>query len=266
MPSLALLGIPFDAASSWRRGAARAPAAIRAEFERARSYSNLTTEDGTDLGRPGLLLDVGDVAIPGDATAAREAITTAAAAQLHAGHRLLSLGGDHSVTYPLLRAVHQAVGTVDVVHFDAHPDLYPELDGDRFSHACPFARALEDRLVGRLVQIGLRTQNAVQREVAERFNVEQVPMAEWHLPRLEFTRPVYVSLDLDVLDPAFAPGISHPEPGGLSVRDVIAVLQRVEGRVVAADLVEYNPDADDGTRTAAVCVKLFKELAALVAR
>jgi agmatinase len=266
MPSLALLGIPFDAASSWRRGPARAPAAIRAELQRARSYSNLTAEDGTDLGRPGLLLDAGDVAISEDAAAAREAITAAAAAQLHAGHRLLSLGGDHSVTYPLLRAVHQAVGTVDVVHLDAHPDLYPDFEGDRFSHACPFARALEDRLIGRLVQIGIRTQNALQREVAERYNVEQVPMAEWRLPRLEFTRPVYVSLDLDVLDPAFAPGLSHPEPGGLSVRDVIAVLQRIEGRVVAADLVEYNPDADDGARTAVVCVKLLKELAACIAR
>ena len=266
MTTIGLLGIPWDAASSWRRGSARAPAAIRAEFERARSYSNLTTEDGTDLARPGLLLDAGDVAIPEDAAAAREAITAAAAAQLHAGHRLLSLGGDHSVTYPLLRAVHQAVGMVDVVHLDAHPDLYPDFEGDRFSHACPLARALEDRLIGRLVQIGIRTQNAVQRQVAERYNVEQVPMAEWHLPRLEFTRPVYVSLDIDALDPAFAPGVSHPEPGGLSVRDAIAVLQRIEGRVVGGDLVEYNPEADIDARTAVVAVKLLKELAACIAR
>jgi agmatinase len=266
MISLALLGIPYDAASSWRRGPANAPAAIRAEFERARSYSNLTTEDGTDLGRPGLLLDAGDVAMPSDDAAARDAITATALAQLHAGHRLLSLGGDHSVTWALLRAVHQAVGTVDVVHLDAHPDLYPEFEGNRFSHACPFARALEDHLIGRLVQVGIRTQNAVQRHVAERYNVEQVPMSEWHLPRLEFTRPVYVSLDLDVLDPAFAPGVSHPEPGGLSVREAIAVLQRNEGRVVAADLVEYNPDADFDGRTAIVAVKLLKELAACICR
>jgi agmatinase len=266
MPSIALLGLPYDAGSSWRQGPARAPAAIRAELERAKSYSNLTAEDGTDLGRPGLLVDAGDVTLRGDDAAARAAIEAAAGEQLHAGHRLLSLGGDHSVTYPLLRAVHHAVGTVDVVHLDAHPDLYPEFEGNRFSHACPFARALEDRLIGRLVQIGIRTQNAVQRHVAERHNVEQVPMMEWHLPKLEFTRPVYVSLDLDGIDPAFAPGVSHPEPGGMSVRDAIAVLQRIEGRVVAADLVEYNPDADDAGRTAVVCVKLLKELAASVMR
>lgn len=263
---LALLGLPWDAGSSWRRGPARAPAAIRAELERARSYSNLTAEDGTDLERPGLVLDAGDVPMPADGPAARAAIEAAAGAQLHTGHRLLSLGGDHSVTYPLLRAVVRAIGTVDVVHLDAHPDLYPAFGGDRFSHACPFARALEDGLVGRLVQLGVRTRNAVQRAVAERHGVEQVPMDGWRLPRLDFTRPVYVSFDLDVLDPAFAPGVSHPEPGGLSVREALAALQRIEGRVVAADLVEYNPDADPDGRTAVVAVKLLKELAACVLR
>jgi arginase family enzyme len=101
--------------------------------------------------------------------------------------------------------------------------------------------------------------------MAERYNVEQVSMAEWHLPRLEFARPVYVSFDFDALDPAFAPGVSHPEPGGLSVRDAIAVLQRIEGRVVAADLVEYNPEADPHGCTAVVAVKMLKELAACVA-
>lgn len=266
MIPIALLGIPSDSGSSYRRGAAGAPAAIRAEWARAAAYSNRTAEDGTDLGQPGLLHDVGDVALPADEAGARAAITAAALAQLHAGHRLLSLGGDHAVTYPLLQAVHRAVGTVDVVHLDAHPDLYPDFEGNRFSHACPFARALEDGLIGRLVQVGIRTQNAAQREVAERHGVEQVPMAGWAAPRLEFARPVYISLDLDVLDPAFAPGVSHPEPGGLSVREVLGVLQRVEGRIVAADLVEYNPDGDHHGATAVVAAKLLKELAACLAR
>lgn len=266
MIQIALLGVPSDTASSYRRGAAGAPAAIRAEWARAGDYSNRTTEDGTDLGQPGLLQDAGDVPLPADEAAARTAITDAAFAQLHAGHRLLSLGGDHAVTYPLLQAVHRAVGTVDVVHLDAHPDLYPDFEGNRHSHACPFARALEDGLVGRLVQLGLRTQNAVQQAVAERHGVEQVAMSAWRLPLLEFTRPVYISLDLDVLDPAFAPGVSHPEPGGLSVREALSVLQRIEGRIVAADLVEYNPDRDRDGVTAVVAVKLLKELAACLAR
>lgn len=147
MIQTALLGIPSDVGSSYRRGAAGAPAAIRAEWARAASYSNRTAEDGTDLGQPG---------------------------------------------------VHRAVGTVDVVHLDAHPDLYPDFEGNRYSHACPFARALEDGLVGRLVQPG--------------------------------------------------------------------VLQRIEGRVIAADLVEYNPDQDHEGATAIVAAKLLKELIACLAR
>jgi arginase family enzyme len=91
-------------------------------------------------------------------------------------------------------------------------------------------------------------------------------MAAWAGPMtLEFDRPVYISLDLDGLDPAFAPGVSHPEPGGLSVRDVINQIQRLEGRVIGADLVEYNPEADAGQRTAPVCVKLLKELVGRIA-
>jgi arginase len=93
-----------------------------------------------------------------------------------------------------------------------------------------------------------------------------VTMANWAGPgAFFFERPVWISLDLDVLDPAFAPGVSHPEPGGLSVRDVLATLQRTHGTIVGADLVEYNPSLDEGGRTAGVCVKLIKELAGLLA-
>ena len=260
MTSIALLGIPYDADSSYRRGAAQAPAAIRAEMDRVRQFSSMRTESGVDLDQSGLLTDAGDVPVT-EPEPTREAITTAVATLLHGGHRVLALGGDHSVTYPILRAVHQSLGRVDVLHFDAHPDLYPEYEGNRFSHACPFARSFEDGLIGRLVQIGIRSENPVVRAVAERYNVEQFPMREWSgPPRLAFERPVYVSLDIDGLDPAFAPGVSHPEPGGLSVRDVITTLQKVEGRVIAGDLVEYNPEADWDGRTGVVAVKLLKEM------
>lgn len=266
MSSIALLGIPYDADSSYRRGTAQGPAALRAELARARDYSSLTSEGGVDLDRPGVLTDVGDVDV-GEPEATRVAIERQAAGLLHAGHRLLALGGDHSITYPILRAVHHALGRVDVLHLDAHPDLYPIFQDNRYSHACPFARALEDGLVGRLVQVGIRAATAPQRAVAERYNVEQFTMREWSgPPRVTLERPVYVSLDLDGIDPAFAPGVSHPEPGGLSVRDAIAVLQRLEGRVVAADLVEFNPSLDQGGRTAGVGVKLMKELLHLLAR
>jgi arginase len=267
MPAIALLGIPWDGDSSWKPGAARAPAAIRAELERVRRYSTMLTESGVDLDRPGLLSDEGDVACGPDSATTRAAIQAAVTRQLDAGREPLSLGGDHSVSYPILRAVHARLGRVDVLHFDAHPDLYDEFEGNRYSHACPFARALEDGLIGRLAQVGIRAASAAQRALAEAHGVEMTTMADWRgPPRLELDRPVYISLDLDVLDPAFAPAVSHPEPGGLSVRDVVAMIQRLEGRVIGADLVEYNPDADPEGRTAVVAVKLLKELAAAMVR
>jgi arginase family enzyme len=124
---------------------------------------------------------------------------------------------------------------------------------------------MEDGRVERLVQVGIRTLNAPQRAQAERFGVEMVEMKAWR-PDLVVAAegPVYISLDLDVLDPAFAPGVSHPEPGGPSTRDVIGLLQRLEGRVVGADLVELNPNRDPTGLTAMVAAKLAKELLALL--
>lgn len=265
MPSLALLGIPWDGDSSWRRGAAGGPAAIRAELERVRGYSTLRAESGLDLDRPGLLHDAGDVAC-GTSEETRTAIEEAITRLLNTGHEPLSLGGDHSITYPILRAVHRRLGRVDVLHLDAHADLYDEFEGNRFSHACPFARALDDGLIGRLVQIGIRTLHGPLRARADAYGVEVTTMADWRgPPRLEFDRPLYISVDLDVLDPAFAPGLSHPEPGGLSVRDVVTVIQRVEARVIGADLVELNPEADGAGLSAVVAVKLLKELGGRIA-
>jgi len=266
MNEIKLLGIPWDADSSYLRGPALGPDAIRAELARARSYSNMTTELGLDIGRPGVFSDAGDVDVgTGDET--RTAITAKVGRLLLDGHPVLSLGGDHSVTWPILCGVHANVGKVDVLHFDAHPDLYPEFEGSRYSHACPFARSLEDGFIGRLVQIGVRASNETQRRQVERYGVEQVTMAAWNgPPTVRFDRPVYVSVDIDALDPAFAPGVSHREPGGLSPRDIIATLQRLQGRVVAADLVELNPTTDIHDLTANVAVKLLQELVGLLAR
>lgn len=262
--TVVLLGVPWDGSSSGRRGAAQAPAAIRAAWDRVSSWSNPMTESGLDLVAEAALRDGGDVGA-GDATAMREAVEAAVAGAVAGGERPLLLGGDHSVTYPALRGARAALGVVDVLHLDAHPDLYPEYEGDRFSHACPLARALEDGLIGRLVQVGIRTVTPPQRAVADRHGVEMVTMANWAGPGVFFfDRPVWISLDLDVLDPAFAPAVSHPEPGGLSVRDVLGTLQRLEGRVIGADLVEYNPALDRDGATGTVCVKLVKELAALL--
>jgi agmatinase len=262
MTTVALLGVPWDEHSSFLRGAALAPPAIRAAL---RSPStNLSTESGLDLASDPRFTDAGDLEIPPGA-AALQAIEEGAARVLASGARLLALGGDHAVTYPVVRAQAARQPGLTLVHLDAHPDLYDEFEGDRFSHACPFARILEEKLVRRLVQVGIRTLNGPQRAQAERLGVERIEMKDWH-PDLTpaTTGPVYVSIDLDVLDPAFAPGVSHPEPGGLSTRDVIGLLQRLPGRVVGADVVELNPTRDPDGATARVAAKLTKELAARV--
>jgi arginase len=251
-----VLGIPFDANSSFLRGAAGAPAAIRSAFHS--SAGNYWTEKGVDLGAKGIFEDAGDAQLGSDAFAD---IEKAIAEQMGRGLRPICLGGDHSITYPILRAVGKRVPGLTIIHFDAHPDLYDELDGNRISHACPFARIMEERLASRLIQVGIRTATGHQRQQAKRFGVEMIEMS--NLPayaEMKIAGPVYISLDMDVLDPAFAPGISHREPGGMSVREALSHLNAIPGDIVGADLVEFNPAQDVSNMTAWVAAKLLKEL------
>jgi len=263
--TISLLGIPFDANSSYLRGPAQAPQAIRDELYSG--SSNLWTEDGIDLGRPGSFHDAGDVAIPDDAAAAFPAIESAVNETLKLGYPLICLSGDHSVTYPTIRAFHAHYPDLTILHFDAHPDLYDELDGNRLSHACPLARIMEEHLARRLVQVGIRTINRHQFAQATRFGVEVITMRNLdRFASLKFDGPLFISLDMDVLDPAFAPGISHYEPGGMSVREVLGCIQGLKVPVVGADIVEYNPTRDLHGQTAMVCAKFLKEIAAAILR
>jgi arginase len=253
---VAVLEVPFDGNSSFMTGPAEAPSKILEALHS--SSSNLCCETGLDLGADNRWAPVGEVQV--DRRSFVEDVETAAASLLATSLRVLALGGDHSITYPLLRAhagVHQSL---TVVHLDAHPDLYDELDGNRLSHACPFARVMEEKLVGRLVQIGVRTATTHQRAQAERFGVEMIEMRNWTDEATLPNGPCYVSLDLDVLDPAFAPGVSHYEPGGMSVRQVLDIIQRLPGPIAAADIVEYNPSRDPSGVTAMVAAKCLKEL------
>ena len=252
-----LLGIPFDAYSSYLRGAGEAPAKIR-EALRC-DASNSWTETGVDLGVAGVYGDEGDLALAEkDAFAAIEAGVGALVEQ---GKRPVSLGGDHSITFPIVKAVARFHPELTIFHFDAHPDLYDEFGGSRLSHACPFARIMEAGLAKRLVQVGIRTLNGHQQEQAKRFGAEVVEMRA--LPayeKLKAPGAVYVSFDMDALDPAFAPGVSHREPGGLSVREAIAHLNAIEGEIVGADVVEFNPVRDVAGATATVAAKIVKEI------
>ncbi|HJU69804.1 MAG TPA: agmatinase [Gemmatimonadaceae bacterium] len=254
-----LIGVPFDAASSFLRGAAAAPAAIRREL--ASEAGNGVSEALIDLRAPGALADAGDIALSptGDPTVE---ISNAILGVLARDGRPISLGGDHSITLPVVRALRTHWRELTIVQFDAHPDLYDVFEGDRLSHACPFARIMEGAHADRLVQVGIRAMNSHQLAQADRFGVDVIDMRAWTGGTRPVVRgPVYVSVDLDGLDPAFAPGVSHREPGGLSVRDILGVIQTLEGPIVGADVVEYNPSRDVGDLTSHVCAKLVRELA-----
>ncbi len=257
---LALLGIRYDENSSFTKGAADAPPQIRAAL-RSDAW-NLTTENGTDLSGDTVFFDAGDIEpVPGSDMFML--IENSVHTLISDGMAPISLGGDHSITYPIVRAFARKFPNLSVVHFDAHPDLYDNYQGNRNSHASPFARIMEQKLVKRLVQVGIRTFTSHQRDQVRKFGVESIEMHQLtDRLQLEFDSPVYISFDVDALDPAFAPGVSHREPGGMSTRQALDLIQRLKGKVVGADIVEFNPRMDPLHITGTVCAKLLKEIAA----
>jgi arginase len=253
---LGLIGFCSDENSSFLRGAVEAPPLIRAALYS--DAANLWSETGVDLGGEDIFLDAGDI-FPASATDIERSVSSLLAQNL----RPLSLGGDHSITYPIMRAMAREYPALSILHFDAHPDLYHNFRGNPYSHASPFARIMEEKLAQRLVQVGIRTMNGHQRDQAIRFGVEVIEMKDVKDGlALTFDTPVYVSVDIDALDPAFAPGVSHREPGGLTTRQVIEIIQSIKAPVIGADIVEFNPKMDPTGMTAVVCAKILKELAA----
>jgi arginase family enzyme len=232
---MAILGVPFDEKSSYLRGTAGGPRAIR-QASTGKCY-NEYTELGVNLAEETVLVDLGDVDTSGDVDKSFALIEKAVAGILDKGAVPVVLGGDHSITYPIIKAFARKFKPLDILHFDAHPDLYEDLYGDRLSHACPFARIMED-------------------------GVRMIEMKEIHDPLfLKFANPLYISFDLDALDPAFAPGVSHHEPGGLSTRQAIQIIQALKARIVGFDIVELNASRDASGITAAAAFKLFREMA-----
>lgn len=262
--TVALIGVPFDEYSSFLRGPAKAPAVIRRVLHNG--ASNLFAENGIDLDDHPGFCDVGDLMLPEgeDAMAAIQAAITKLAA---VKARVLALGGDHAVTFPVVDAMAHVHEGLSILHLDAHPDLYETYAGNRFSHACPFARILETGRVRRLIQVGIRGMNDLQRRQVEKYGVTCIEMKDFQpdMP-MKLEGPLYISLDMDVLDPAYAPGVSHHEPGGMATRDVLKLIQSIQCPIVGADIVEYNPDRDVNEMTAAVAAKFLKELAGIMLR
>lgn len=253
---IALIGIPFDENSSYLQGPAKAPELIIKSLES--DSANFFTENLTDLNEhPRIkwcgnssIEDYFDIGSPIKEVLSLDAIP-------------FSLGGDHSMAFPIMQAMAEKYPDLQIIQFDAHGDLYDELDGNKHSHACPFARIMENGLAKHLTQIGIRTMTQHQKEQADRFGVNVIEMKDWSSDiKLKFDGPVYVTFDMDVLDPAFAPGVSHHEPGGLSTREAINMIQKLDANIVGCDVVEYNPDRDINGVTGMVTAKIVKELLA----
>lgn len=261
--SIALLGFGWDASSSYARGPAMAPRTIQSLlFNEASSPYSLSGQDVSQL------LTAGDFpALGSDAALVRGQITATVLHHLAEGRTPISLGGDHSITFPILQAFKQQHGPVNVLHIDAHSDMFEELNGDRYSHACPFSRSLEAGCIKKLVQVGIRSTSPEQRAFAANHDVLMLGADGLDdIPADFFNQPLYLTIDLDGLDPAFAPGVSHPEPGGLTTREVIGLIHRITGPLIGADVVELNPERDQGLQTAGVAVRLVKEIAAKMAQ
>ncbi|XP_020549031.1 arginase 1, mitochondrial isoform X2 [Sesamum indicum] len=279
--SSCLLGVPIGHNSSFLQGPAFAPPLIREAIWCG--STNSSTEEGKEVDDPRVLTDAGDLPVQElrdcgvDDDRLMSIISESVKLVMEQEPlRPLVLGGDHSISFPVVRAVSEKLGgPVDILHLDAHPDIYHAFEGNKYSHASSFARIMEGGYARRLLQVGIRSINPEGREQGKRFGVEQYEMRTFSRDRQllenlklgEGVKGVYISVDVDCLDPAFAPGVSHIEPGGLSFRDVLNILHNLKGDVVAADVVEFNPQRDtvDGM-TAMVAAKLVRELTAKISK
>ena len=275
---VAVLGVPFDSGTSFRPGARFGPEAVRAGSKLLRPYHPaLEVEPWTAL----QLADAGDIAInPFDIVEAVSQIETAANDLYSKANRIVSIGGDHTVALPLLRAAHARHGPVAVVHFDAHLDTWDTYFGARYTHGTPFRRASEEGLLAldHCAHVGIR--NSVYAladfdddrrlgfatvstlDVARRGVDEAVDRVRDRVGGL----PMYVSIDIDVLDPAHAPGTGTPEPGGLTTRELQMILHGLADLdLIGADVVEVSPAYDHAQLTALAAANVVYELLGMFA-
>ena len=260
-----IIGIPFDANSSFLRGAALAPQRIR--FMDKEGSANSYSESGLDIKEGIQYKDHGDISFEDENPAkAFDIIKNKIESLIRNNEKLISIGGDHSISYPVISSFADKYENLNILHLDAHADMYDNFDKNPYSHASPFARIMETGKINSLTQVGIRTSTTHLREQVERFNVTVIEMKDFNFDFIRTLKaPLYISIDLDVLDPAFAPGISHYEPGGMTSRQLLEIIQNIPVHIVGADLVELNPTRDVNNMTAMVGFKILKELIAKMA-
>ncbi|MDQ4084339.1 MAG: agmatinase [Actinomycetota bacterium] len=275
---VAVLGVPFDAGVSFRPGARFGPASVREISRLLRPY-----HPGLDLSPfdTAQVVDAGDIACnPFDIAEAVAAIEHDAGALMDTGARLVTIGGDHTIALPLLRAAAQRHGPVALLHFDAHLDTWDTYFGAAYTHGTPFRRAFEEQLLDTeaLSHVGIRGPLYARGDLADdaRMGFGIVTAAEVMRRGVDEVvaglrqhigdRPLYVSIDIDVLDPAHAPGTGTPEAGGLTSRELLEILRGLSGtRLVGADVVEVAPPYDHADMTAVAASHVCYDLVTLLA-
>ena len=267
------VGVPFDLGTSNRSGARFGPRQVRSESVLLRPYNMATRAAPFDSLQ---VADIGDVATNAyNIMDSIERIATAYDAIIANGCRPITIGGDHTIALPILRAMHKRYGPIGVVHVDAHADVNDTMGGEKIAHGTPFRRAVEEGLLdcNRVVQIGLRGTGYHADDFdwcrAQGFRVVQAEEC-WHRSLVPLMQevvarvgngPVYLSFDIDGLDPAFAPGTGTPEIGGLSVHQGMEIIRGLRGLdLVGADLVEISPPYDPHGTTALVGANLAFEM------
>jgi agmatinase len=264
-PGLVVLGAPYDATSSFRAGSRYAPDAIRWASQSIETYSPVLFASLDDFA----VTDLGDVDLPDQSPDAMVAEVAQALRTIPAGAVPLVLGGEHTVTLGTVTAAAAAHADLAVLQLDAHTDLRDSYDGAAISHATVMRRVADRIGADRVVQLGVRAGTAEEfayASAALRHHSRglDVPPAVWEWLS---ARPVYVTLDIDVLDPADAPGTGNPEPEGVSARDLLAFVRRLSQlRVVGLDLVEVSPPYDPSGRTAILAATILREAMLAIAR
>jgi agmatinase len=276
---VAVVGVPFDSGVTYRPGARFGPAHVRQSSRLLRPYNPAL---GIAPFGEQQVVDAGDVAVnPFDIGVAISTVEVAASELTATGARLLTIGGDHTIALPLLRAVHARHGPVAVLHFDAHLDTWDTYFGEPYTHGTPFRRASEEGLIDleHSMHVGIRgpLYDASDLPDSERLGFETVHCVDVQMQGLSSAidrmrarlgdAPVYVSVDIDVLDPAHAPGTGTPEAGGLTSRELLAMLRElVDLRVVGADIVEVVPAYDHAEITGIAAAHVGYELLSVMSR
>ena len=276
---VAIVGVPYDGATSYRSGTRFGPRAIREQSLLLWGYNNALNVAPFKALK---VIDYGDVdVVPVDVLATHAAIETEVSKIIKAGPKVITIGGDHSIALPLLRAHARKYGRMAVIHFDAHPDTWDtEFGEQKYSHGTPFRRAIEEKLIdtSAYLQIGIRGPTSGAHDYQDALDLGARLITIDEAMRLGLggilneirqrvgSKPVYITLDIDSLDPAFAPGTGTPEVGGFSSYQMLQMLRGLKGlNLIGGDLVEVSPPFDHSNITAILAANLIFEFLSLIA-